>query len=234
MARPSPAYRRHATTVLAYMQDHPHTSVAAIKALLGVTEQRCQQILSKMAREGFVCKGVVSKRAVGGWFGWRLTEYVGPPLVFRDVAECPARTRVLALARKQGYVLTRQAPENHLATLRRTGQLESPFQGVYVLPGTVPRLGVVLHKSLSTRLQIATLRNVELYGQTRYNDIVAETGASGPNVGAAAQRLRNIGIIEHPRRGKAQFTELGLRMLAEERKHNPPGVFTPLGSIDDL
>jgi hypothetical protein len=212
------------------MQDHPHISLTTVVELLAVTRQRCDQIMQKMQREGCVVKG----SADGGKLGWRLPWYDGPP-VHRVVAENPDRARAMELVREQGFVRSCQAPKGLLKQMEHEGLLESPLKGIYVLPGTVPRMGILIRgDSMAGHLRKCILRNVELHGQTGHMAVVVENHSDNINVGSACVRLRELGVIEHHIRNKTRFTALGLRMLAEERKHNPPGVFTPLGAIDDL
>jgi hypothetical protein len=187
--------------------------------------------MKKMQSEGCVVKGSPD----GGKLGWRLPGYAGPPAP-RPQALYPKRAEALELVKAQGFVRASQAPKGLLVRMVDEGLLEAVFKGLYVLPGTVPRIGVLLRSnSLAGRIRASILRNVELYGRTCHAEVVIEHDTDNLNVGSAAVRLRELGVIDHPARGLTMFTALGLRMLAEERRFNPePGVFSQLGSVSDL
>lgn len=215
------------------MEDHPHVLLSTVVEVLGYTRQYCDIVLNRMVEEGLLLRGAPD----GTSRGWHIPGTTGP-IQRQATPRRKYEQDILDMIASYSYAPMRPEWDGAIARLRKDGKLQSPYKGVYVRPGGVPRMGALLRGDTETRyIKEQVLKNIELHGRTCHADVVKMFSSTNLRVGATVVRLANQGIIWHPARYKTQFTDYGKRMLAVERGFNPePGVFTPypIEETDDI
>lgn len=217
------------------MEEHPHVHLSTVVEVLGYTRQYCDILMKRIEAEGELVRGGPD----GSSRGWHLPGYTGLATPIKTPRSAREQA-VLDFIDAYTYAPMKPEWDATISRMRQDGKLQSPYKGVYVRPGEVPRMGALLRGSTTTRfIKERVLANIEMYERTYHSEVVTEFNSTNLRVGAAVVRLRNQGIIWHPGRYLTQFTEYGKKMLAQERRFNPtPGVFTPFpvdeGDDDDL